>query len=101
MGKRVAALSDELFPGIEGSHATPSEISLTYFAYPEHQKNVGPMEPRVAPHGSFGSAADFRRNYPDGRIGSDPSSASAEFGARMCEASSADVIEQLQGLEFI
>jgi creatinine amidohydrolase len=101
MGKRVAALSDELFPGIEGSHATPSEISLTYFAYPQHKKTVGPLKPRVAPHGGFGSAADFRRKYPDGRIGSDPSGASAEFGARLCEASSADVIEQLQGLKFI
>ena len=101
MGKRVAALSDELFPGIEGSHATPSEISLTYFAYPEHKKNVGPLEPRVAPHGGFGSAADFRSNFPDGRIGSDPSGASAEFGASLCEASSVDVIERLQSLEFI
>ncbi len=101
MGKRVAALSDKLFPGIEGSHATPSEISLTYFAYPQHKKTVGPMEPRIAPNGNFGSASNYRSNFPDGRIGSDPSGASAEFGASLCEASSVDVIERLQSLEFI
>lgn len=43
----------------------------------------------------------FEQHGPNGRIGSDPSGASAEFGAKLCAASSADVIEQLQGLEFI
>jgi len=100
-GKRVMALSDELFPGIEGSHATPSEVSLSYFAYPEHAKSVGDMEPQVAPDGTFGSANNYRSNFPDGRIGSDPSGASAELGARLCEASTDDVTERLQSLKFI
>jgi creatinine amidohydrolase len=100
-GKRVVAISDEYFSGIEGSHATPSEISLTYFAYPAHEKTVASLEPKVAPHGDFGSASDFRRRYPDGRIGSDPSAASAAIGARLCEAASADVIERLKEMEFV
>jgi creatinine amidohydrolase len=99
-GKRAAALSDELFAGIEGSHATPSEVSLTYFAYPEHAKTAQNMEPRVAPSGGFGSAADYRRRYPDGRIGSDPSGASAEAGGRLCAASTEDVCEKLAALGF-
>ncbi|MGA1600034.1 MAG: creatininase family protein [bacterium] len=101
LGKRVGKLSDELFPGIEGHHATPSEISLTYYAFPEHAKSVGLMEPRVAPFGSFGSASDYRRKFPDGRIGSDPSGATAELGERLCAASAADTIERLESLGFL
>jgi creatinine amidohydrolase len=99
-GKRVTRLSNELFPGIEGSHATPSEVSLTYFAFPQHAKTTGPMEPRVAPGGSFGDAGDYRRKFPDGRIGSDPSGASAELGEQLCAASAQDVVERLGELDF-
>ena len=49
-GHRVRALSRELFGGAEGSHATPSEVSLTYYAYPEAIKDA-PMSPRIAPTG--------------------------------------------------
>jgi creatinine amidohydrolase len=100
-GKRVMALSNQLYPGIEGSHATPSEVSLTYFAYQEHTKTVGPMQPRVAPNGRFGSAQNYRENFPDGRIGSDPSGANAEHGARLNEASCEDVVERLNQLGFM
>ena len=100
-GKRVMALSEKLYPGIEGSHGTPSEVSLTYFAYPQHAKSVGPMEPAVAPNGSFGSAADYRQKFPDGRIGSDPSVATANAGEQLCEEATKDVIEQLEQLAFI
>lgn len=78
-------LSRELYGAEEGSHATPSEVSVTWHAYPEAAVQVA-MEPRVAPRGNFTDAADYRRNFPDGRIGSNPALASAEHGRRIVEA---------------
>lgn len=91
-GRRVTALSGELFGDSEGSHATPSEVSLTYFAYPDHVKHVE-MTPKIAPVGDIRDADDYRRAFPDGRIGSDPSLASAAHGRRLFEASIEDTIE--------
>ncbi len=78
----VMALCKELFPVGEGSHATASEVSVTYFAYPQAQKHVA-MSPKIAPTGSFRDAEDYRRKFPDGRIGSDPSQATPEKGERI------------------
>ena len=36
----MGELCRQLFPVGEGSHATPSEVSVTYFGYPEAQKKV-------------------------------------------------------------
>ncbi len=68
----VTDLCRQLFPVGEGSHATPSEVSVTYFGYPEAVKSVA-MTPRIAPNGPILDAEDYRRRFPDGRIGSDPS----------------------------
>ena len=95
MGRRVQQLSRELFADDEGSHATPSEIALTWHAYPDCARPMT-LEPRRAPTGSFGDAADYRRRFPDGRIGSDPSRASVEAGTRLFEASVQDTIEDYQ-----
>jgi creatinine amidohydrolase len=78
-------LSNSLFPGEEGSHATPSEVSVTYHAYPEAVKTVA-MTPRLAPNGSFTDAADYRRRFADGRIGSNPALATKEHGRTIIEA---------------
>ncbi len=87
----VRDISKELYPGVEGSHATPSEVSLTQYVYPDE---VMPreLEPRVAPKGSFGDADDYRRRFPDGRIGSDPSLSTAEAGKRLYDASVAALV---------
>ncbi len=86
----VRALSGELYADAEGSHATPSEVALSYFAHPDQVRNVA-LQPRRAPAGGFHDAADFRRRYPDGRIGSDPSLATVEHGERLYRAALADV----------
>jgi creatinine amidohydrolase len=94
----VMDLCRELFPVGEGSHATPSEISVTYFAYPEAVKSVA-MSPRIAPNGPIRDAEDFRRRFPDGRMGSDPSQANIEAGRRIVEQAVKSVISEFQQFE--
>jgi creatinine amidohydrolase len=83
--QEVRKLSKELYGDAEGSHATPSEVAVTQFAYPDAIKSA-PLDPPVAPSGDFADAADYRRNFPDGRIGSNPALASPEAGRRLYEA---------------
>eukprot|EP00119_Amphimedon_queenslandica_P003909 XP_003391264.1 PREDICTED: uncharacterized protein LOC100637105 [Amphimedon queenslandica] len=91
-GRRVRNLSRELFGSAEGSHATPSEISLTWYAFPDAIR-LPPMTPKVAPRGPILDAIDYRRRFPDGRIGSDPSLSTPEAGRRLFDAAVEDVIE--------
>jgi creatinine amidohydrolase/Fe(II)-dependent formamide hydrolase-like protein len=78
----VKDICRQLFPVGEGHHATPSEVSVSYFAYPEAVKHVE-MSPKIAPVGPILDAEDYRRRFPDGRIGSDPSQASVEAGEKI------------------
>jgi len=78
-------LSRELYGRQEGSHATPSEVSVTFHAYPEAIKQAV-LSPAVAPSGRFTDSADYRRRFPDGRIGSNPGLASPEHGKRILDA---------------
>jgi creatinine amidohydrolase len=81
----VKRLSSSLFGSSEGSHATCSEVSLTYYAYPDHVKQAE-MTPKIAPSGPIYDAEDFRRRFPDGRMGSDPSLATVEAGEKLYKA---------------
>lgn len=85
-------LSRELFAGEEGSHATPSEVSVTFHAYPDAVKQAE-MTPRVAPSGGFTDAADYRRRFADGRIGSNPALASAAHGKTILDAVVPELVE--------
>jgi creatinine amidohydrolase len=87
-----------LFPTGEGSHATPSEISLTWFAHPEAIKHAA-MTPKVAPTGPIYDAADYRRRFPDGRIGSDPTLASREAGEKLAAAATRAVLAEFKQFE--
>jgi len=81
----VTRISKQRFGGAEGMHATCSEVSLTFYGYPQHQKNA-PMTPEIAPVGPIYDAADFRQRFPDGRMGSNPALASAEVGKELFDA---------------
>ncbi|HKY96207.1 MAG TPA: creatininase family protein [Kiloniellales bacterium] len=83
----VKTISSRRFGGSEGSHATCSEVSLTWYAYPDRAKPGHPMSPEIAPNGQIYDAADYRRQFPDGRIGSNPALASAEAGEELFKAS--------------
>jgi creatinine amidohydrolase len=94
-GPKVGALSDELYGAALGSHATPAEVSLTYFAYPEAVKKVA-MSPELAPKGPIYDAADYRRRFPDGRIGSNPALANPEDGKRLYDVALEETAEAFQ-----
>ncbi|HEU0163339.1 MAG TPA: creatininase family protein, partial [Rhizomicrobium sp.] len=91
----VMDLCRQLFPVGEGSHATPSEVSVTYFAYPEAVKAVA-MTPRIAPTGPILDADDYRRRFPDGRIGSDPGQATIAAGEKIVAAAVRGVISEFR-----
>ena len=90
-GKGVQSLAHQLYGNQEGSHATPSEVALTQFVHPEAFPDLTasgskPLTPAVAPVGrSIYSATDFRRFYTDGRMGSNPSLATAQHGQQFYE----------------
>jgi creatinine amidohydrolase/Fe(II)-dependent formamide hydrolase-like protein len=80
--KGVMGLANRLFPTGHGSHATPSEIAVTQWAYPDSIKSAN-YAPQVAPTGPIREALDFRARYPDGRMGSDPGQATPEKGGEL------------------
>jgi creatinine amidohydrolase len=94
----VYKLAKELYGEQEGSHATPSEVALTQYVYPEAIKQA-PLEAVVSRDRKIYGAADFRRRYPDGRMGSNPALATPEHGKRFYDLA----VKELSGsyLEFL
>ncbi len=90
----VHALANRQFPTGHGSHATPSEIAVTQWAYPETIKTT-PYEPKIAPTGPIREALDFRARYADGRMGSDPAQATPEKGGELVDMAAKALIEDL------
>ena len=68
-----------LYGDREGQHATPSEIALTLHLEPSLLSKQYKL-PDPSPAGPIYDYEDFRRRYPDGRMGSDPFMASATDG---------------------
>jgi creatinine amidohydrolase len=90
----VLRLCARLFPEGHGSHATPSEIAVTQFAYLDAIK-AADYAPRIAPTGPIREAADFRARYPDGRMGSDPAQATPEKGREIVELAAKGLLDEL------
>lgn len=91
MCRSVYTLAKELYGDQEGFHATPSEVALTQYVYPDHIKQAE-LDPPVAPRGfPIYSATDFRQHYPDGRMGSNPALATPDHGQRLYEAAVKDL----------
>lgn len=88
----------KMYPKGHGGHATPSEVAVTYYAYPEVAERVKdvPLDPKIAPSGAFTDAEDYRRKFPDGRIGSDPTLATIEDGKTLVEAAAKALIEDFR-----
>lgn len=84
MNASVYKCAQKLYGSQEGSHATPSEVALTQYLHPEAIKH-GPLSPEVCSQRKIYGAADFRRRYPDGRMGSNPALATPEHGQQLLE----------------
>jgi creatinine amidohydrolase len=78
----VSKLCYQQFPSGHGSHATPSEIAVTQWAYPDAIKAAN-YAPQIASSGPIREALDFRARHPDGRMGSDPGLATPEKGGEL------------------
>ena len=90
----VGRLAAQQFPVGHGSHATPSEIAVTQWAYPDAIKAAN-YAPRIAPSGPIREAADFRARHPDGRMGSDPGLATPEKGGELVALSVKGLLEEV------
>ena len=82
----VSKLAYSQFPSGHGSHATPSEIAVTQWAYPDAIKAAN-YAPQIAPNGPIREAQDFRARFADGRMGSDPGLATPEKGGDLVKLS--------------
>lgn len=94
----VTKLCVRLFPEGHGTHATPSEIAVTQYAYPDAIKSAN-YAPRIAPTGPIREAADFRARYADGRMGSDPGQASPEKGGEIVEMAVRALLNDVRAFE--
>lgn len=84
MCSSVYRLAKDLYGDQEGSHATPSEVALTQYLFPDAIKRA-PLVPEVTSGQPIYGAVDFRRRYPDGRMGSNPALATPEHGQQFYE----------------
>lgn len=94
----VTALANRQFPAGHGSHATPSEIAVTQWAYPHAIKSAD-YSPKIAATGPIREAADFRARYPDGRMGSDPAQASPEKGGELVALAARELLADVAAFE--
>ncbi|MBI2587126.1 MAG: creatininase family protein [Rhodospirillales bacterium] len=94
----VLEIDAKEFGDAEGRHATPGEVSLTYFGYPKDAKRVArkKLTPKRAPDGPIYDADDYRRRFPDGRIASDPTLASGKIGRRLHKAAVDELTDAYQ-----
>ena len=89
-GKDTYAKCKSLYGTAHGAHATPSEVAVTQFAYPDHIKSAT-LSPEIAPNGGFTDAKDYRGRFPDGRIGSNPGLATPEDGEVLAKLAAKEV----------
>jgi creatinine amidohydrolase len=107
-GPRTDALRRALYGAREGFHVTPSEIAMAMALHPglAAPPDAWPpwralaADPLHDPGGDRHlDAARHRARFPEGPIGSDPSLARAEHGARLLDAAAEDVAETFLAFE--
>ena len=87
----VSALAKELYGEHEGYHATPSEVSVTWHAFPEVVKDVEYPIPEPIEHPEIGSSKDFRKKFPTGVMGANSRLASPKDGEKFVELATKEV----------
>ncbi len=99
MAPGVDALSKELYGNKEGSHATPSEVAVTQYLFPDTIKQVPDFGPPSNSGPGFADAADYRQRFPDGRIQSWPQLATPDAGKRIFEAAVDGLVDDFKTFE--
>ena len=98
---RVNARRQELYGAGEGFHATPSEIAITMASEPEaigaFTLDAPPMLDDLLDHAgdNYADAADFRRRFPDGRVGAHSALATRAHGEELLMLAEADLAADL------
>lgn len=98
-GPDVLAFCKETYGDAHGMHATPSEVAVTQYGYPDHIKTSDGLSREIAPGGDFSDATDYRRRFPDGRIGSNPLLANPVDGGRLVEMAAREIIQDFKAFE--
>ena len=94
-GRETFAKCKALYGKAHGAHATPSEVAVTQYAYPNHIKTAT-LSPEIAPSGGFTDANDYRSRFPDGRIGSNPALATPEDGEVLAKLAAKEVVADFE-----
>lgn len=96
----ITKLCLDMFPKGHGSHGTASEVAITYWRFKEREAlNQMQLEPKIAPNGTIRDALDYRKQFPDGRIGSDPTQATIELGGKIVDASAKALLQDFAEFE--
>lgn len=96
-GKEVADLANKLYGKEEGMHATPSEVSLTFYIEkleprPYEKLNVTPAD---VPWPL--SSKEIRKFFPDGVMRSNPGLARAEHGEEFFRVAVESISKAIEG----
>lgn len=96
--KEVTQYEDENFKGENGFHATVGEISVTMHTHPNAYSQMKPIdfEPTNERSAWPLSPVEFRKTFPDGRIGSNPALATPEHGKNIFNIAVNAIAKQLK-----
>lgn len=99
--EEVQKYEQEHFGKANGFHATCGEVSLTMHLYPEAYKKIPKQNFEIEDTKYLMplSAADFRKKFPDGRMGSNPGLATPEHGKNIFNLAVSALVQRLQSLE--
>lgn len=99
-GLKESELVDRLFSGQNGSHATPSEISLTllFRSLDHHSLGAEPKEVETEGYVWPMTAEEMSRRFPDGRMQSAPWLASVDKGRLLLAEACEQLVERIEKL---
>jgi creatinine amidohydrolase len=97
---RLDDYGEDAFPGQEGCHATPSEVSVTKYLRPDQFDGKADQTGTMASPNHYWplTAREMRTIFPDGRMDSAPWLASQEHGQKIYELSVAWLQQELLGI---